>query len=107
LAAAGGSGTYDMALDTAARLGNTSAKAMRFARALNRDVVSTDARDIVRGLAGYGRFDTRGYEVNIPKILSNGVSKTVSSDGKKIRLSLPSHTNAKPRQFIIEPQGNN
>lgn len=35
-----------------------------------------------------------------------GVTKTVQADGK-IRLSLPSHTDEKPRQIVLEPQGDN
>lgn len=34
------------------------------------------------------------------------VTKTVQDNGK-IRLSLPSHTDTNPRQFVLEPQGNN
>ena len=34
------------------------------------------------------------------------VTRTVQDNGK-IRLSLPSHTDTNPRQFVLEPQGNN
>ena len=34
------------------------------------------------------------------------VNRTVERDGT-IRMSLPSHTNEQPRQFVIDPQGNN
>lgn len=34
------------------------------------------------------------------------VTKTVQDNGK-IKLSLPSHTDTNPRQFVLEPQGNN
>ena len=34
------------------------------------------------------------------------ITRTVQSNGK-IRLSLPSHTDAKPRQIVLEPQGDN
>ena len=42
-----------------------------------------------------------GYEEE-----SNDIIKTVQDNGK-IRLSLPSHTEEKPRQIVLEPQGDN
>ena len=40
------------------------------------------------------------------KILPNGIERSVGSNGK-IRFSLPSHTQASPRQLVLEPAGNN
>lgn len=42
---------------------------------------------------------------NTASEMSN-IVRTVGDNGK-IRLSLPSHTNDRPRQFVLEPQGNN
>lgn len=100
LAVAGGSGMYDMGLDIAAKLGNTNAKAIRFARALNKDIASTDARDIVRGLAGYGRFDTRGYEVNIPRVTQKGQPR-MFSDGTYPIYNGPRHSVSE----VVNPDG--
>ena len=40
------------------------------------------------------------------KILPNGIERSVGLNGK-IRFSLPSHTQASPRQLVLEPAGNN
>lgn len=40
------------------------------------------------------------------KILPNGIERSVGANGK-IRFSLPSHTQASPRQLVLEPTGNN
>ena len=40
------------------------------------------------------------------KVLANGIERSVDLGGK-IRLSLPSHTAANPRQIVLEPKGNN
>ena len=54
-------------------------------------------------------FNKAGQLVRVPikeeTILSNGITKTVENG--KIKLSLPSHTANKPRQFVLEPQGDN
>ena len=58
------------------------------------------------------------FQFNVPKLAEPSTSlkffernptnivKTIQDNGK-IRLSLPSHTNSNPRQFVLEPQGNN
>ena len=50
---------------------------------------------------------TRSFMSRAPvQKIESQVVRSVSPDGK-IRLSLPSHTQDKPRQLVLEPQGNN
>lgn len=54
-------------------------------------------------------LNSRGYKYEIydkSSTENTKVTKTVQDNGK-IRLSLPSHTDEKPRQIVLEPQGNN
>ena len=54
-------------------------------------------------------LNSRGYKYEIYDKSSTEdteIIKTVQDNGK-IRLSLPSHTDEKPRQIVLEPQGNN
>ena len=60
--------------------------------------------------AGSGIYDRiklaiENYRQPLKK-LESPVIRTVQDNGK-IRLSLPTHTDSNPRQFVLEPQGNN
>jgi hypothetical protein len=54
-------------------------------------------------------LNSKGYKYEIydkSSTENTKVTKTVQDNGK-IRLSLPSHTDEKPRQIVLEPQGDN